>query len=276
MHEVLKSGLHQARLHLVGSQGGILLEQESSSSADYGCGHAGPAQDKVGAGRGAGAISLVQRSANLTAWILLIQSLRCSVQGDDEVARCDKIGFHHLVDECGPLGTVTRGYNAGGIRHTLGIHRADGDDIWVVAWSCDSAITIVLRVVVATIVTARNHNNNPCLPSLFHRLAQWVECVAFPYRSSHRKVYDLDIVSALQSDGRLDSRNHLAIGSLAILVEDSKVDQIHVGGNALESVEVVPSCGILASSSEYASDMSAVAVRVGGNCVGESGAGEGV
>src|SRR5439155_1730302 len=84
----------------------------------------------------------------------------------------NQIRLHDVIDRARTLGAVTRNLVVCAIGSAGRLHRAHGDDIWIIAGSSDRPITLGVLAVVTTVVTGRSYYNNACLPCFFGCLEQ--------------------------------------------------------------------------------------------------------
>src|ERR1039458_3892110 len=72
------------------------------------------------------------------------------------------------------------------------------------------------------------------------------------------------MVGILQVDGLFDGRDHRAVASRAVRVEDAQIQEVDLGGNAFEGPGKAGTGGVRTVAADNSGDVSAVAVLVGG------------
>src|SRR5438105_2641669 len=75
-----------------------------------------------------------------------------------------------------------------------GLHRADGDHIWVIAGGGDRSVAVVIVGIVSAIVTSGDYYYDAGFPRLFHSLAQRIEGIALENGAAQREIDDPDVV----------------------------------------------------------------------------------
>src|SRR5260370_13156715 len=144
-----------------------------------------------------------------------------------------------------------------------GLHRADGDQIWVIAGRRDRSVAVVIVGIVSAIVTSGDHYYDSGFPSLFHSLAQGIEGIALENAAAQREIDDPDVVQALQHDGLLNGGYNDAVGGRTVLIESPQVDDVGIRRDAAEGHVAISAGGTSAFASDNAGDMWAVAINVG-------------
>ena len=118
-----------------------------------------------------------------------------------------------MIDRARTLGAVTRNLVVCAIGSAGRLHRAHGDDIWIIAGSSDRPITLGVLAVVTTVVTGRSYYNNACLPCFFGCLAKRINRVTLEDRTSQREIDYANVVLRFQPDRGLDGGDDAAVGA---------------------------------------------------------------
>src|SRR5260370_39457039 len=143
-----------------------------------------------------------------------------------------------------------------------GLHRADGDHIWVIAGRRDRSVAVVIVGIVSAIVTSGDHYYDSGFPSLFHSLAQGIEGIALENAAAQREIDDPDVVQALQRDGLLNGCYNGAVGSRTIPVKNPQIDDVGIRRDPPEGHVAISAGGTPAVARDNAGNMRAVAVYV--------------
>ena len=146
---------------------------------------------------------------------------------------------------------------AGGGVHRL--HRAHGKNQRIVAGRRDGSVSVNSGNIQPAIIARRHHDQDPIAPGRFHGLTERITDVAGGDAAPQGQVDDPDVVSAFQSDGALNGRNHHAVGPASVLIEDLEVDQVDVRRRA-----AVLTVGLRSVASDDPGDVGAVTVEVPG------------
>ncbi len=179
------------------------------------------------------------------------------------IAGRNDVGFHHIVVRRRSFRTVTCNSVVDAGRSVCRLHGAHGDDLRIIPWSGDGAVAFCSRGVVAPLVPSRGQHYYACIPSCLNCLAEWIQLIAFVDLAPERKADYTDVVSRFQVDGSLDRRNHTAVGTSTVLVQNAQVDDVCIRGNPFECVSEVGTGGKPARTGNDPSHMCSVAILVG-------------
>jgi CBS domain-containing protein len=80
-----------------------------------------------------------------------------------------------------------------------------------------------------SVIACCHYDHNPGFPGRFHGLAERILRIADEDAAPERQVDDSDVVSALQSDGFLNGRDHAAVGTGAIKIQRAQIDEVYIG-----------------------------------------------
>jgi len=129
--------------------------------------------------------------------------------------------------------------------------------------SSNRFLTLRSRGVVAPLVPSRGQHYYACIPSCLNCLAEWIQLIAFVDLAPERKADYTDVVSRFQVDGSLDRRNHTAVGTSTVLVQNAQVDDVCIRGNPFECVSEVGEPVENQPAPAMIPDMCSVAILVG-------------
>ena len=93
-------------------------------------------------------------------------------------------------------------------------------------------------------------------------MAKGIEFVALKDWAAQREINHANVVLALELNGCLDRRNHGAVCAGAVLIEGAEVNEIRIGRDALERVDVLGTRRIRAAARHNAGHMGAVTVFI--------------
>src|SRR5438874_1835021 len=79
---------------------------------------------------------------------------------------------------------------------------------WIKSAAAPATTVGAILVVSAPIAGCCNHHN-PRTPGSFHRLTEWILRERLKHGAAQRKIDHANVVSVFQSDGALNSRNHI-------------------------------------------------------------------
>src|SRR5581483_4273585 len=186
------------------------------------------------------------------------------------ISRGHQIGLGDVVVSRGPLGAVAGHDVVRAVGSLHGTHGAHGDDVGIVGGRGDGSVALVAGGVVASLIAGGDYHHDSRLPRRFHGLAERVVSVTLEHLPSEREVDHPDVVGVLQLDGGLEGIDYLAVAARTVLIEDTQVDEVHIGGNAFDREPVIVAGGGGAIAADDAGHVGAMAVEVGGG-VGAAG-----
>ena len=82
------------------------------------------------------------------------------------------------------------------------------------------------------VVSGCNYNDDTGFPCGFNSLAKRIQRVALSDGSSQGEIYHPYVVSGFERYGRVDCRDNPAVRTLAILIENPKINQISTRSHA--------------------------------------------
>src|SRR6202035_1244292 len=86
-------------------------------------------------------------------------------------------------------------------------------------------------------------------------------------RTAQRKIDHSDVVQRLQRNGLPDGRNHSAIGARAVLIEDTKIDNVGLRRDAFKGSRILGTDRTGTVAGDQARDVGAVAILIVGAVV---------
>src|SRR6266705_1690393 len=259
--EALGGRLHQTRLHLVRRQVRLRLQQDRHAAARNRSSHARTAQGVIRRPIVRSALLVIRGRDNICRVAVLQRTFRVEYR-DGTIPGSDDVGLHHVVNERRTFRAVTRDQVivAGGSAHCF--HGSHGDHVGIVARRGDRGVAIGPLRVVTPRISRRDYNNDARLPGCLDGLAKRVELVALKYRSAQRQIDDADVVGTFESYGCLNGGNHVAVSADAILIQRPQINEIRIGCNLFEGVEVLRAGRICAVACDNARDVGSVTVLV--------------
>ena len=186
-----------------------MLDQQCRGATDHRSGHAGPTELQIGVGAGIASGRLILRQRNAVVRILIAYPLPRRVDRDHAIARGNQVRLDDVIDRRWTFGAVAGNF----VVYTQhGVHRLRG-------------ISLRACRIVATVVAGGDDDHDSGPPGAFDGLAQRIELVALVDRMAQREVHHPDVEPILELDRVVDRRDHVAHGSLTLVVQHAQIDE---------------------------------------------------